>query len=87
MGAKYLTADQCHGHRVPMFYRSGPEEQFQESTVCPPSGCLTCGDSAGEAKVPCGSEFLGRANALQDVDYKKQFISLESIRKASSGGA
>jgi DNA repair photolyase len=83
MGGKYLTADQCHGHRVPMFTRESADQKFVASEVCPPSGCLTCGDQhGGEEKVPCGSKFLGEANALQDTHYKTQFISLDVLRKA-----
>lgn len=77
MGAKYLTADQCHGHRVPMYTRNGPGELFMPiqdadgNEVCPPSGCLTCGDqSGGEDKVPCGNPTLGAAQALRPQDLQ-----------------
>jgi DNA repair photolyase len=69
MGARYLTADQCHGHRVPMHVRDSADEPFRPLEVCPPSGCLTCGDERGEDEVPCGDVRLGRAPALRPADY------------------
>lgn len=72
MGGKYLTADQCHGHRVPVYVRESLFENFKPLEVCPSSGCLTCGDQhGGDDKVPCGSEFLGRATAIQPKDLKQ----------------
>lgn len=66
MGAKYLTADQCHGHRVPMYTRNGPDEDWKEITGCPPSGCLTCSSQfGGEDNVPCDNPVLANANALR----------------------
>tara|TARA_R110000824_G_scaffold120382_3_gene275608 strand:- start:698 stop:2269 length:1572 start_codon:yes stop_codon:yes gene_type:complete len=66
MGGRYLTADQCHGHRVPMFGRNGPDEPWQEIEGCPPSGCLTCSDThGGEDNVPCDNPVLATANALK----------------------
>ena len=70
MGGDYLTADQCHGWRVPVFERS-PEEiaagaKFRPIEACPPSGCLTCGDVF--KKVPCGIEKLGHAPAWEPKD-------------------
>lgn len=71
MGPKYMTSDQCHGHRVPMYTRDRAEDQFKPLEVCPPSGCLTCGDQhGGDEKVPCGSPFLGAANALEPKNYR-----------------
>jgi hypothetical protein len=63
MGAKYLTADQCHGHRVPMFTRDAIGDPWREVESCPPSGCLTCSDQFPTG-VPCGSEILASAPAL-----------------------
>jgi DNA repair photolyase len=68
MGPEFLTAEQCHGHRVPFFRRSGP--RFVPLSVCPPSGCLTCGDSSGVGK--CGSGLLGQALALKQSDFKRE---------------
>lgn len=66
MGGKYLTADQCHGHRVPMYTRNGPDEQWKEIEGCPPSGCLTCATQhGGVEEVPCDNPVLGNANALR----------------------
>lgn len=70
MGAKYLTADQCHGHRVPMYSREDLKEPFKAMDVCPPSGCLTCADSSPEGKTPCGDELLSQAIALEPKHYK-----------------
>ena len=72
MGAKYLTADQCHGHRVPMYRKNHSTGLFEPMEVCPPSGCLTCGEqSGGEDKVPCGSATLGQAKALGAADLNR----------------
>jgi DNA repair photolyase len=72
MGAKYLTADQCHGHRIPVHTRNDADELFRPMEVCPPSGCLTCGDDAGgEDKVPCGDPFLASAPAWTPKDLKR----------------
>jgi DNA repair photolyase len=70
MGAEFLTADQCHGQRVPMFTRPFPELPFSEITACPPSGCLTCAsDNGGEAR--CGDEDMGKARARRGSDFLK----------------
>lgn len=71
MGFKYLTADQCHGHRVPIYHRQTGQELFQPMDVCNNAGCLSCGDEfGGDDKVPCGSRMLGSAPKLMPVDYK-----------------
>jgi DNA repair photolyase len=67
MGPEFLTADQCHGHRVPMFQKRG--DRFAEMEVCPPSGCLTCADKTG--KPACGSDLLGEAKALRLADFRR----------------
>ena len=69
VGRDFLTADQCHGHRVPMFSRESLNEPFKEVAVCPPSGCLSCADdNAGISR--CGSELFGAAKALRLPDFK-----------------
>jgi DNA repair photolyase len=75
MGPEFLTADQCHGHRVPMHTR-GVDGLFTPLAVCPPSGCLSCADKTGAPA--CGSELLGSAKALRISDLRKNpgFTSL-----------
>lgn len=88
MGPEFLTADQCHGHRVPMHrqitgervigYKPSDETlkamgaellpQFEPMDVCPPSGCLRCGD--GHEESLCGSEVLNAAKALRLPDLR-----------------
>lgn len=69
VGKQFLTADQCHGHRVPMHTRPGPGLPFQEVEECPPTGCLECAtDNGGESR--CGSELYGAAKALRMPDLK-----------------
>lgn len=76
MGAKFLTGDQCHGHRVPMHFRDNLEDQFEPFEECPPSGCLTCSDqSGGDHKVPCGNSSLALASAIKPQDYIEISIS------------
>ena len=67
MGPEFLTADQCHGQRVPMHVRRG--DHFEALGVCPPSGCLTCADDNDGPR--CGSDLLGQAKALRLPDLKK----------------
>jgi DNA repair photolyase len=70
IGSQFLTADQCHGHRVPMFSRFELDEPFTEVEECPPTGCLTCAeDNSGEPR--CGSELFGSAKALRMSDLKQ----------------
>lgn len=71
IGGDFLTADQCHGHRVPMFQRNRDSLRtwFSPMEVCPPSGCLTCADKTG--KPACGSDLLGSAKALRLADLRK----------------
>lgn len=68
MGKKYLTADQCHGHRVPMFTRDSTDDPWKEIKGCPPSGCLTCQDDAGKQETPCHNPILASAPALTPGD-------------------
>lgn len=67
MGAKFLTSDQCHGHRVPMHIRQG--DYFTPLEVCPPSGCLVCGDQ--ENGAPCGDPEMAQAKALLPADLAR----------------
>lgn len=71
IGPEYTTADQCHGHRVPMFTRIFPEAPFSEVAECPPSGCLSCADDTDSGKGKCGSELFGSAKALRMPDLKQ----------------
>lgn len=69
IGPDFLTADQCHGHRVPMYTRLDTAVPFAEVAECPPSGCLSCGDTSG--KGACGSSLFGAAKANRLPDFKK----------------
>lgn len=70
IGRDFITADQCHGQKVPMFTRSDLSLPFQEVEECAPTGCLHCADDNG-GKPRCGSEVFGAAKALRSPDYKK----------------
>jgi DNA repair photolyase len=73
VGREFMTSDQCHGHRVPMFSRYFTDVPFSEVEVCPPSGCLTCSaDNEGEPK--CGNELLGSAKAMRAADYREPVL-------------
>lgn len=69
IGKEFLTGDQCHGHRVPMFTRTDTNQPFEEVEECPPTGCLTCADD-NQGKPRCGSELFGSAKALRASDFK-----------------
>lgn len=71
VGSDFLTADQCHGQRVPMFTRRELDQPFAEVKECPPSGCLTCAKGPDPADVPCGSALFGAAKALRFADFRK----------------
>lgn len=62
IGRDFLTAKQCHGQQVPMYFRDG--ERFRPFGECEPSGCLYCSDA------PCGSETLAAAKANKLSDYR-----------------
>jgi len=66
IGPEFMTSEQCHGHKVPMFKRQGAAQRFKEVKECEPSGCLTC--SGG-----CGSEIMKQADALKLKDFKDPF--------------
>jgi DNA repair photolyase len=68
MGPEFLTADQCHGQRVPI-HTKGSDGMFYPLEVCPPSGCLRCADT-NKGKPRCGSELLGQAKALRLPDLR-----------------
>jgi len=70
IGRDFLTADQCHGHKVPMFTRLDTAVPFTEVAECPPSGCLHCGDDNPEGKGACGSLVFGAAKANRLSDFK-----------------
>lgn len=70
IGGDWLTADTCHGHRVPFHTRATPNAPFKPLEVCPPSGCLSCADT-NEGKSRCGSDLLGKALALKLGDLKR----------------
>jgi hypothetical protein len=70
IGGDFLTADQCHGHRVPMFTRRELDQPFREVEECPPTGCLACADNNG-GKPRCGSELFGQAKALRLPDLRE----------------
>lgn len=69
VGRDFLTADQCHGHRVPMFTRTGAHLDFKEVEACPPTGCLHCADD-NAGKPRCGSSLYGAAKALRASDLR-----------------
>ena len=71
VGRKYTTAEQCHGQRVPMYYRVD-SERFEELEECPPSGCMYCAaENDGEPR--CGDALAGEGKALRLVDLKIKF--------------
>ena len=75
MGPEFLTADQCHGHRVPIHVKRGLN--FVPLDVCPPSGCLHCADqhtkymAQNDGAAPCGSKVMPLARALTLADLRK----------------
>ena len=71
VGRKFTTADQCHGHRVPM-YRRVDKDRFAPLDECPPSGCLYCA-SENNGEPRCGDSLAGEAKALRLVDLKVPF--------------
>lgn len=70
IGKQFLTADQCHGQRVPMFTRTELAQPFAEVEECPPSGCLSCADD-NQGEPRCGSALFGSAKALRLPDFRK----------------
>lgn len=70
IGREFTTADQCHGHKVPMFSRENLTDRFEEVKACGPTGCLYCAPDLDATKAPCGSERFGAAKALRSPDFK-----------------
>lgn len=70
IGFDFLTADQCHGQRVPMFTRLDTAVPFAEVAECPPSGCLSCGDNNEEGRGACGSLVFGAAKANRQKEFR-----------------
>lgn len=69
VGREFTTADQCHGHAVPVYSRDSADENFLPVEACPPSGCLYCAsENNGEAR--CGDELAGQAVAVKASDMK-----------------
>ena len=75
MGREFITADQCHGQRVPMYVRAG--ETFRAMEECAPTGCLHCADD-NDGKARCGSEHFGAAKALRAPDFKRNPLDPEA---------
>lgn len=69
VGRKFTTADQCHGHAVPVYTRESDGEDFRPVEECPPSGCLYCA-SENEGEPRCGDELAGQAVAVRMADMK-----------------
>ena len=70
VGRDFLTADQCHGQRVPMFTRLDTAVPFAEVAECPPSGCLHCADGSDDGRGACGSLLFGAAKSNRIKDFK-----------------
>lgn len=78
IGPQFITSDQCHGHRVPMFTRLDTAVPFSEVAECPPSGCLSCGDKSPEGRGACGSLVFGAAKANRLPDLRKSAYDREA---------
>lgn len=74
IGREFITADQCHGHKVPLFTRPQPGYAFAEVKDCPPTGCMYCADDNAD-KPKCGNETFGSAKALRMADLKQPVYS------------
>jgi DNA repair photolyase len=70
MGPDFMTSDQCHGRRVPLYSREDLSKPFQEVKQCPPAGCLTCADGRKTGLGRCGSPLYSAAKALTLADMK-----------------
>lgn len=69
IGREFITSEQCHGQKVPMYSRRDLTREFKPVPECPPTGCLYCADDNG-GKPKCGSALFGAAKALRDKDFK-----------------
>lgn len=78
IGADFLTADQCHGQRVPMFTRLDTSVPFSEVAECPPSGCLSCADGSEDGRGACGSLLFGAAKSNRLKDFRKSAYDREA---------
>lgn len=85
MGHRYLTADQCHGHRVPVFSRDTVEEPWKEIKGCPPAGCLTCQDIFPK-ETPCHNDFLASAPAWKPADLNRPAMLPKGSQKKTEDG-
>lgn len=79
VGRDFLTAEQCHGHRVPMFHRLDAETLFREIEDCPPTGCLYCADD-NAGKPRCGDEDLGKAKSRTYQDMKHPLVQIGGVQ-------
>ncbi len=70
VGREFTTADQCHGHAVPVYARTSADDPFMALDECPPSGCLYCADE-NEGEPRCGDQLAGEAVALKMADLRK----------------
>ncbi len=70
LGPTFMTSDQCHGHRVPIYVKRG--DRFEPLDVCPPGGCLYCSEEHN-GTVPCGDERLGAAIALSPANLGEYY--------------
>lgn len=70
LGPQFTTSAQCHGQRVPCYYRRSAEEKFQQVRQCPSSGCLYCAEQ-NNGKPRCGDVIWGEAWALRMKDLRK----------------
>ena len=83
MGPEFLTAEQCHGHKVPFHVRAS-DGHFAPLDACPPSGCLSCADTnSGEPR--CGSSLLGAATALKISDLRRDPFAKAAATSAPGG--
>lgn len=82
IGREFTTADQCHGHRVPVYAREREDELFRPLDECPPSGCLYCVSENPRHVAPCGDTLAGEATALRSVDLKLKIGEGQSRRKS-----
>jgi hypothetical protein len=69
IGREMTTADQCHGHAVPVYTRDSEDEMFLPVEECPPSGCLYCA-AENDGKPRCGDALAGEAVAVKMADLR-----------------
>lgn len=71
---EYLTADQCHGRRVPMYTRETVDAPWEGVVQCPPSGCLYCEETCGQDEPPCGNSAMFQAGELVAKHFRLPVI-------------